>query len=409
MGILSKRLMADVARSYREKVGLKAAFIRLSGDVITGDDEFKGLANIRRKRNYAIQQSINMGEPYLFRPVPGVMSWVIALEDRRMVHGGLIGGEVLLDTSAGANTSASEPFYDSIKYLKTIGFSGERAESFIVDLEVWPMEKISSASAYLREVFYQISGWRSELMNENRLRMLQQRQINQAIEDQKKKGASALYAFEKERVLLASIRAGDRHNARSILNEMLASIYMSSPKFAVLRARAIELISCLTRAAIEDNPLLEPLIERNHTWTVGLVHAADFEDLSRVLMQALDDFIDEIYLHGQNRSNIKVNKALAYISERFMEPISLRGVAAEVGLSPCRLAHLVKECTGRTVVQIIQHVRVQHAQSLLDRTAKSCAEIAYETGFGDQSYFIMHFKRITGTTPAKYRKGARVA
>ena len=43
----------------------------------------------------------------------------------------------------------------------------------------------------------------------------------------------------------------------------------------VLRARAVELMSCLTRAAIEDNPLLEPLIERNHAWTERLIAAGD--------------------------------------------------------------------------------------------------------------------------------------
>ena len=29
----------------------------------------------------------------------------------------------------------------------------------------------------------------------------------------------------------------------------------------------------------------------------------------------------------------------------------------------------------------------------------SCTEIAYEVGFGDQSYFIKHFKRNNGTYP----------
>jgi hypothetical protein len=71
--------------------------------------------------------------------------------------------------------------------------------------------------------------------------------------------------FEKERALLAHIRAGDRNTARRILNEMLATIYLTSHQLVVLRARTVEMMSCLTRAAIEDNPLMEPLIVRNHT------------------------------------------------------------------------------------------------------------------------------------------------
>jgi AraC-like DNA-binding protein len=241
-------------------------------------------------------------------------------------------------------------------------------------------------------------------MKENRLKALQQKQIAQAIEDQKKQGKNALYAFEKERVLLTSIRAGDRNGARRVLNEMLAAIYLSSPRQAVLRARAIELMSCLTRAAIEDNPLMEPLIERNHAWTDRMVKAGSFEDLSHVLMEALDDFIDGIYLHGINRSNTKVRMVLDYISENYMKKISLRTIASSVDLSACRLAHLVKEYTGKTVLQIIQQVRIRHAQQLLERTSKSCTDIAYDVGFQDQSYFIKHFKRLAGTTPARYRR-----
>ena len=84
--------------------------------------------------------------------------------------------------------------------------------------------------------------------------------------------------------MLSNIRAGDRNQARRILNDMLANIYLSCPELVVLRARSIELMSCLSRAAIEDNPLLEPLIERNHRWTEALLEATSFEDLSMSLM-----------------------------------------------------------------------------------------------------------------------------
>jgi AraC-like DNA-binding protein len=149
---------------------------------------------------------------------------------------------------------------------------------------------------------------------------------------------------------------------------------------------------------------MEPLIERNHAWTERLVMARSFEDLSHDLMAALDDFIDGIYLHGMNRSNTSVRRALDLIGREFPRKLGLSAVAREVGLSPWRLARLVKEFTGRTVGQIIREVRVRHAQQMLERTSKSCAQIAYDVGFGDQSYFTMHFRRLTGATPARYRR-----
>ena len=398
MAILSKKMMTEVARAYSAGYGLKVHFTDVAGNVRGSRDELSILANSRRRRNYALQESINLGEPYVFNAVPGVATWVIALEDRRRIHGGMIGGEVIVDGCSKGGTRKR------LEYLAAQGMPHGAAQRFLARLPRWSPGRVDKAAVFLQETFYQISGWQPELMTENRLKTLQQAQISQAIEDQRKSGIHALYAFEKERKLLANIRAGDRNGARQILNEMLATIYMSSPKLVVLRARAVELMSCLTRAAIEDNPLMEPLVERNHRWTEQLIVARDFDDLSHVLMAALDDFIDGIYLHGVNRSNVKVHRALDFISQNFAQRLTLRTVAGHVGLSPCRTAHLIREFTGSTVLQIIQQVRIRHAQELLKRTSKSCTEIAYDVGYEDQSYFIKHFKRITGATPVAYRR-----
>lgn len=397
MAILSKRLQGQVAAAYQRECGVRPAFMDLFGTVTSGLDPLAALSNTGRRRDFALQESINQGRPYVYRACPAVCTWVVALEDRRRIHGGLIGGEVVVEDSADK----------SREYLVRHGMAEPEAAKYMDRLPRWSVSRVEQACECLQETFYKMSGWKPLLMDENRLRIRQQEQLTRAIEDQKRKGEPALYAFEKERVLLANIRAGDRNEARRILNEMLATIYMSSPTLVVLRARTIELMSCLTRAAIEDNPLMEPLIERNHMWTERLVNAKDFEELSHVLMGALDGFMEGIYLHGANRSNMKVHQALDLISRDFATRISLRELARAVSLSPCRLSHLVKDYTGRTVLQIVQEVRVRHAQSLLEHTAMSCAEIAYDVGFGDQSYFIKHFKRLTGTTPGRFRRSLR--
>lgn len=397
MAVLSKRIMTEVSRTYYREYRARPAFMDLTGALIGKADSLVGISAVLRKRDYALQRSVNLGEPYAFLAVPGVSACIVGLEDRRMVHGGLLGAHIVADGVADRRKEA-------LAGLDGHGMSRQNACAYLEGLPAWSEAHLRASVARLEEIFYQVSGWEPVLMRENRLKALQQEQINQAIEDGRRRGVPTLYAFEKERVLLAGIRAGDRNGAREILNEMLAAIYLSSPRLVVLRARTIELMSCLTRAAIEDNPLMEPLIERNHAWTERLIKATSFENLSEVLMAALDEFIDGIYLHGVNRSNTKVHQALDYISANFAAKISVQSVADAVGVSVSRLAHLVKEFTGRTVVEHVHHVRIRHAQHLLERTSASCVEIGYEVGYGDQSYFIKHFRRMTGTTPARYRR-----
>lgn len=399
MALLSKRLMMEAGRAVRAAAGVNVLVLGPTGAVLHGEDRLRMLPQLRRRRSYALQESTNSGEPHPFLIAPGVQSWVVGLEDRRVIHGGLCGAPVRLAGEA--------PEAEVAQYLEDRGMPRREAEQAAAEMPEVGADAVRVTAARAQEAFYRVAGWQPVLMRENRTRVLQQAQISEAIEDRRRKGADALYAFEKERVLLANIRAGDRNEARRILNDMLATIYLSSPQLVVLRARTIELLSCLTRAAIEDNPMLERMIERNHEWTERLIRARSFEELSQVLMSALDGFVDSIYLHGMNRSNLSVRKALEFIAGQYAAPIGLSEVALHVGLSPCRLAHLVKEYTGRTVLQIIHETRVQHAQQSLDRTSKSCAEIGYEVGFGDQSYFIKHFRRLTGTTPARYRRARR--
>lgn len=58
----------------------------------------------------------------------------------------------------------------------------------------------------------------------------------------------------------------------------------------------------------------------------------------------------------------------------------------------------------RQITQHIRTLRVNRARELLESTNQPCAEIAYDLGFADQSYFIKQFREMTGTTPARYRQ-----
>ena len=147
---------------------------------------------------------------------------------------------------------------------------------------------------------------------------------------------------------------------------------------------------------------MEPLLERHMKWIEQIVGTTDFDDLCNVLSDALDDFMNSIFLQGVCPVSPAVSKALDYIAENYSEAIT-----QAAGLSTFRIAHLLKEATGKTALQNIHYLRIQEARRLLASSNMSCTDIAYETGFGDQSYFIKHFRKWMGTTPARYRKSCR--
>ncbi len=401
MTILSQRIIAEVSRSYYRAFGLRAQAITISGErwpVQPGPASrasvVERLPTAVQTRAYSLQEALHWGEPYLFRPAAGMISWMVALIDQHTVLGGLLGGEV---RPQGQGLEAS------VQGLVSQGVTLLAARRYVARLPVWRAERIREAAVGLEKIFYQVSGWHPLLLEENRLKTAQQRQIAETIEHQKKIGQTA-YPIGKERMLLSLIRAGDQNGARRVLNEMLGAMYLFSPKLAVLRARSIEMMGYLTRTAVEDSPLMEPLIERNHQWMRKLIGAPDFETLSHVLMQALDDFMQGIYVHGFNMYNPKASRILDFVAQHYTTPITLAQIAVATDLSVSRVSHIVKQNTGKSILQHIMQLRIQKAMQLLKRSSFSCSEIAYEVGFCDQSYFIKHFKRLTGTTPRRYRR-----
>jgi AraC-like DNA-binding protein len=53
---------------------------------------------------------------------------------------------------------------------------------------------------------------------------------------------------------------------------------------------------------------------------------------------------------------------------------------------------------------LTENTRRDLAEGLLRDAGTSLAEIAFLTGFSDQSAFTRAFKRWTGTTPARFRR-----
>ncbi len=80
-------------------------------------------------------------------------------------------------------------------------------------------------------------------------------------------------------------------------------------------------------------------------------------------------------------------------------------VARRLGMSD-RTLHRRLADEGLTFRQVAEHARREVAESLLRRPDHSLAEVAFLTGFSDQSAFHRAFKRWSGRTPQQFRAGA---
>lgn len=81
---------------------------------------------------------------------------------------------------------------------------------------------------------------------------------------------------------------------------------------------------------------------------------------------------------------------------------TLSAVASEIGLGPRTLQRRLSE-SGQSFQRIVDLARKELALKLLRETEICLAEIAFLTGFSEQSGFTRAFKRWAGQTPRSYR------
>lgn len=86
------------------------------------------------------------------------------------------------------------------------------------------------------------------------------------------------------------------------------------------------------------------------------------------------------------------------------QPTSVSNLAKIAEMSPRSLQRRFTAATGFTLTQYTQKLRMERAKSLLADSRIAIAEVAAQSGYTDLPAFHRVFSRITGMTPASFRK-----
>jgi len=95
-----------------------------------------------------------------------------------------------------------------------------------------------------------------------------------------------------------------------------------------------------------------------------------------------------------------------YIENHYSERITVEIAASLVAMSGPHFMRSFKRVTQYSFLAYLNRYRLAKAQSMLETTDCSIAEISQEVGFYDQSHFGMVFRKMMRTTPRQYRLDA---
>lgn len=211
--------------------------------------------------------------------------------------------------------------------------------------------------------------------------------------------------FFKEKELIDLIKFGDQKKAKALLDELLGTaLFRSHEHIGILKARVLEIIFIIARAAVEAGANLEEILGFNYQCIQNLSKDNSQETLYYFLIKAFEQLFEIIYQNRNIQHTRIFTRAKEYIWTNYSKDMTLNNLAKAVGISPYYLSHLFRKEMGISFLGYLTSVRLSIAKNLLINTTMTVMDICLEVGYQDPSHFAKMFKKKEGVHPTEYRK-----
>ncbi|GKX28196.1 hypothetical protein SH1V18_06760 [Vallitalea longa] len=130
----------------------------------------------------------------------------------------------------------------------------------------------------------------------------------------------------------------------------------------------------------------------------------DIDKLSEYCLSIFKDLVEYITINKNQSAEKVIEKAIAYIDEKFYIDISLEDVANHVFLNSVYFCRYFKQKTGETFTDYLTKVRMEEAIKLIQKGKYKTYEISSRVGYKSSKYFSRVFKQFTGLSPSEYGK-----
>lgn len=401
---------ADV---YSNSTGLQCIIIDKHGETlyVSGNKEIydfcckvsgtPGSGICKNAHLYGSYQAERFGGKYIFFCPMGLVHWVSPIMNGSTLKGAVVGGpvqmmepdEFLLEESLQKNGFKTNELSEVMEHIK--------------DIPIISTEAVNSLAEMLFILAAYISDMKPSLFmsgfNEN------QPDISDYLNYLNTMGGDeeSLYSYpiQKEKELLSLISIGDKSGSQKLINELFGHIFFSSGgNFDIIKARVLELIILLSRAALSGGADIEQIFGLNYNYIKDIQGFKSVDELAEWLKLIMSRFTDLVF----DLTNVKhvdvIYKAIDYIKQNFTRKLSLEEVASKVFLSPSYFSKIFNEEMKLSYNAYLNQLRIEMSKNLLLDNSLSLIDISSRVGFEDQSYFSKVFKKITGVSPGKYRE-----
>ncbi|MEO6286999.1 MAG: helix-turn-helix domain-containing protein [Dyadobacter sp.] len=146
--------------------------------------------------------------------------------------------------------------------------------------------------------------------------------------------------------------------------------------------------------------LLLYIIEKHHGREMSILASKMFEiDIER---KSQNPFM--IFMGQKKHGDKEVLSSQEWIENNPTETFTVDEICAKMAVGRRTFERRFKKCTGNSVAEYIQRVKVEYTKKQLESGRKTVNEIIYDVGYNNIDAFRKVFKKHTDLSPLDYRK-----
>jgi len=163
----------------------------------------------------------------------------------------------------------------------------------------------------------------------------------------------------------------------------------------------------------DDQELLEKgmiLYDALYSWATHLYQQNHLQNspFEKLLHEVYNKFLKDKKTSGKTPSWVKDLKNIIQDQIDAQFTFDLKKISSELDLNPSYLSReFSKHFEDLNFGEYVRKLRIEKAINLIENSTHTLTEIAYITGFSDQSHFTRIFKLHTGKNPSAYRKKSK--
>ena len=133
----------------------------------------------------------------------------------------------------------------------------------------------------------------------------------------------------------------------------------------------------------------------------------DIFDIKSAFYLIASDYSSSVSLRKSSKKHDLSVEIVKYVAERYGEKITVSDIAKALKYSERNISSEIHSLFNENLTSLVSAIRIEKSTDMLTQTDKSCAQIAYECGFGSERSFYRQFKKIVGISPSEYRQVAK--